>query len=109
MFNADCEPLQYMSRHFLNGSSEIITVTQKAMENIIKAASVDDPNGQRTYIDRPLQITDLDRRIKFVNGAFKDIEGIIKRINGNRAMIIPLTQGINMRITITHATDIEFI
>ena len=109
MFNADCEPLQYMSRHFLDGSSEIITVTQKAMENIIKAASIDDPNGQRTYTDRPLQFTDLDRRILFIGGAFKGVEGIIKRVDGNRAMVIPLAQGINMKITITHATDIEFL
>ena len=109
MFNADCEPLQYMSRHFLDGSSEIITVTQKAMDNIIRAATIDDPNGQRSYTERPLQITDLDRRIKFINGAFKGIEGIIKRVDGNRAMLIPLTQGINMKITISRSTDIEFI
>ena len=109
MYSRACEPLQYMSRHFLDGRSEIITVTEKAMENIIKAASIDDPDGQRSYTERPLSITDLDRRIKFIAGAFKDIEGIIKRIDGNRAMIIPITEGISMKITITHASDIEFL
>lgn len=109
MFNRACDPLQYMSRHLLDGRSEIITVTERVMENIIRAATVDDPDGQRTYTDRHLSITDLDRRIRFTSGTFKDVEGIIKRINGNRAMVIPLTVGINMKITITRASDIEFL
>ncbi len=109
MYNRACEPLQYMSRHLLDGTTELITVPQRAMDNIIKAATADDPHGLRTYTDRPLAITDLDKPIKFTNGAFKGIEGIIKRIDGNRAMIIPLAQGINMKITITHASDIEFL
>ena len=98
-----------MSRHLLDGRSEIITVTERAMENIIRAATVADPDGQRTYTDRRLSITDLDRRIRFTSGTFKDVEGITKRINGNRAMVIPLTVGINMKITITRASDVEFL
>ncbi len=109
MYNRVCEPLQYMSRHYLDGHSEVITVTDKAMENIIRAASVEDPDGHRVYIHRSLSISDVDRRIKFISGAFQDVEGIIKRVDGNRAMVIPLTDGLTMKITITRSSDIEFL
>ena len=109
MFNRECLNLQYMSRRHLDGSSEIITVTEKAMDNLIRASRIDDPQGQRSYIECPLKITDLDKTIKFIDGSFKGIEGIIKRIDGNRAMIIPVAEGINMKITITKSSDIEFI
>ena len=109
MFNRQCQPLQYMSRPLLDGSSEVLTVTDKAMDNIIRAATLDDPRGQRTYIDRPLGLTDINKPIRFISGTFKGIEGIIKRIDKNRAMIIPLAQGISMKITITSASDIEFL
>ena len=109
MYNRACQNLQYMSRHHLDGSSEVITVSELAMDNLIRASRVDDPHGQRTYTDRPLSITDLDRRIKFTSGPFLGIEGIIKRIDGNRAMVIPVAKGISMKITITHASEIEFL
>lgn len=109
MYNRECQNLQYMSRHHLDGSSEVITVSELAMDNLIRASRVDDPHGQRTYTDRPLSITDLDRRIKFTSGPFLGIEGIIKRIDGNRAMVIPVAEGISMKITITRASEIEFL
>ena len=109
MFNRECQRLQYMTQRFLDGTSEVITVTDRAMENIIRAATADDPFHQRTYLDRSLNITDLDRSIKFVVGSFKDVEGVIKRIDKNRAMIVPIAGGFNMKITITHASDIEFL
>ena len=109
MFHRACEPLQYMSRHLLDGSSEVLTIPDAVMANFIKAATLDDPNGQRSYLDRPVNITDVDRHIQFVSGAFKGVEGIIKRVDKNRAMVVPLLDGLNLRITITHASDFEFI
>ena len=109
MYSGPCAPLQYMSRHRLDGTSEVITIPQKAMDNFIRAATLDDPLGQRSYLDRPIDLTYLDRPIRFVSGKFKGIEGIIKRVDKNRAMVIPLTRGVNMKITITHASDIEFL
>lgn len=109
MYSGQCAPLQYMSRRRLDGRSEIITISPKAMDNFIRAATLDDPLCQRSYLDRPIDITDLDRHIRFVSGTFKGIEGVIKRVNKNRAMILPLTIGLNMKLTITSASDIEFL
>ena len=109
MFNRQCLHLQYMSQRFLDGHSEVITVSDHAMENIIRAATADDPLHQRTYLDRSLNLTDLDKGIKFVDGSFKGVEGVIKRVDKNRAMIVPLAGGFNMKITITRASDIEFL
>ena len=109
MYSRLCEPLQYMSRPFLDGTTKILTIPQRVMENFIRAATLDDPLGQRSYLERPIDITDVDRSIKFVSGSFKGVEGILKRVDKNRAMILPLANGVNMKITITHASDIEFL
>ena len=109
MFNKTCQRLQYMSRPKEKGGGGIMIVPDKEMENIIRAANLDDPDGQRSYIDHPLELSHLDRRIRFVKGPFKGIEGIIKRVRKNRAMVIPLAKGISMKITITSAADIEFL
>ena len=108
MYNRYCLPLQYMSRPLFEGGSEIITVSEKAMDNIIRAATLDDPNGQRSYIERDININDLDKNVKFVDGSFKGVEGVIKRIDKNRVMIIPLVNKMNIKITIARASDIEY-
>jgi transcription antitermination factor NusG len=109
MYNSDCLPLQYMSHRLLDGTSEVITIPDSVMENFIRAATVDDPQGQRSYHDRPVSISDVDRHIRFVAGSFKGVEGVIKRVEKNRAMVIPFIDGLNLRITITHASDFEFL
>lgn len=109
MYSRACLPLQYMSRHFLDGTTEVITISERVMNNFIQAATIDDPAGQRSYLERPISVSDVDRPIRFVSGTFKGIEGIIKRVDKNRAMVIPLLDGLNMKITITHASDVEFL
>lgn len=109
MFNSDCQPLQYMSHRLLDGTSEVITISDSVMENFIRAATADDPRGQRSYLGRPVSISDVDRHIRFVTGSFKGVEGVIKRVDKNRAMVVPLIDGLNLRITITHASDFEFL
>lgn len=109
MYNRDCLPMQYMSRPLMDGGSEVITVPEKAMDNIIRAATVDDPDGQRSYIERDLDISDLDKSIQFVDGSFKGVKGVIKRVDNNRVMIIPVANNVNMKIVIARASDIEYI
>lgn len=109
MYHPACLPLQYMSRRHLDGPSEVLTIPDAVMTNFIRAASVDDPLGQRSFLETDLSITDVDRRIRFTDGQFKGVEGVIKRVDKNRAMVIPLLPGLNLKITITSATDVEFL
>ena len=109
MFNKTCQRLQYMSRPKRKGGGGIMIVPDPQMQNIIRAASIDDPAGQRSYIEHPLEISHEDKRIRFVKGPFAGIEGIIKRVRKNRALVIPIAKGISMRITITSVADIEFL
>ena len=69
MHNEVCTRMQYMSfRNNSDNTSTIITVPENQMQNIIKAATVKDPAGLRTYEDAPKQspFAKPDREIEFV-------------------------------------------
>lgn len=111
MYNSVCTRLQYMSfRNNSDGISTVITVPDKQMENIIRAATVEDPDGARSYIDTPkLSAEVLNKRIRFIRGPFEGIEGIIKRVQKNRVMLIELPNDKCIKINISSAQDIEYL
>ena len=112
MHNEECTKMQYMSFHnFSDGSSHVITVPEKQMENIITAATIDAPEGLRSYIDTPLDIDPANpgRMIEFVNGPFNGVTGIIKRVNKNRVMLIELPMYKSIQIKISSANDINYL
>lgn len=112
MHNEVCTRMQYMSfRNNSDNTSTIITVPENQMQNIIKAATVKDPAGLRTYEDAPKQspFAKPDREIEFVGGPFEGVKGVIKRVDNNRVMIINLPQSKCIKIRITRAQDINYL
>lgn len=111
MFNDECQNLQYMSYFsFADNTRTVITVPDQQMKNIIKAASVDDPDGLRSYIDTPPGgLAKVDREIQFVDGPFAGVRGVIKRIDKNRVMLIHLVEGKSIRIRISRSQDIVYL
>ena len=112
MYNEECTKMQYMSFHYYSDdTSSILTVPQKQMDNIIAAATVKDTEGLRSYIDTPVCSAParLGREIEFVNGPFKGVTGIIKRVNKNRVMLIELPQYKSIQIKITSSQDINYL
>ena len=112
MYNEECTKMQYMSFHsYSDDTSSVITVPQKQMDNIIAAATVKDTQGLRSYIDTPVSSDParVDREIEFVNGPFKGVKGIIRRVNKNRVMLIELPQYKSIQIKITSSQDINYL
>lgn len=112
MFNETGAKMQYMSRisHF-DGTSQVITVPQRQMDNIIAAATAYDPDGLRSYIDTPAPADPAypGRMIRFVGGPFTGIEGTIKRVNKNRVMLIDLPNSKSIQLKISRAQDIYYL
>ncbi|MBQ7609329.1 MAG: UpxY family transcription antiterminator [Desulfovibrionaceae bacterium] len=111
MHNKQCTIMQYMSfRSYSDGTSTVITVPPDQMQNIIRAATALDPEGQRSYIDTPASPGPArpNRQIEFVSGPFKGVTGIIRRINKNRVMLVELPQYKSIQIKITRAQDINY-
>jgi len=112
MHNEECTKMQYMSfRNTTDGTSNIITVPEAQMRNIITAATIADPDGLRSYIDTPPQpvLARPDRMIQFVSGPFKGVIGIIRRVNKNRVMLIELPQYKSIQIKISSSLDIDYL
>ncbi|MBR1933767.1 MAG: UpxY family transcription antiterminator [Prevotella sp.] len=112
MHNQECAKMQYMSfRNNSDGTSSIITVPQKQMNNIITAATIEDTEGLRSYIDTPPHSDPArpDREIEFVSGPFKGVTGIIRRVNKNRVMLIELPQCKSIQIKIARSQDINYL
>lgn len=111
MFNDECRNLQYMS-YFSQTENvmTVITVPDRQMENIIKAASVTDTTGLRSYIDTPHSaLARVGKEIEFVNGPFAGVQGVIKRIDKNRVMLIHLFNDKSIKIRISSSQDVIYL
>jgi transcription antitermination factor NusG len=112
MHNMVCTKMQYMSfRAPSDGTSTVITVPLQQMENIMRAAMVDDPDGLRSYCDAPVTSdpAKVGREIEFIDGPFAGVRGIIKRVDKNRVMLIHLPQNKCIKIRISRAQDINYL
>jgi len=111
MFNRDCSYMQFMTIHQRSDaqSSVVITVPDHQMEQFIRAMSIDDPDGQRTYLPYSDFLGKEGKRVRFIRGAFEGIEGTIKRINKNRHLVITLPHVGVLVISIPSISDLEIL
>ena len=84
-------PMRYMTRKTLNQKNsgwEIITVPDRQMENFIRIAG--GPEEEFTYLKPEELIGKINGKVKLTSGPFKDVEGIIKRIHGNKRVVVEI-------------------
>ncbi len=111
MFNRDCTHMQFMSIRPRNDeqASVVITIPERQMEQFMRAMSVDDELGQRSFLPYTDFLGREGQRIRFLRGPFQGIEGTIKRIRSNRHLVIALPHVGVLVISIPSSRDIEFI
>ena len=88
---ADAEPLRYMVRHALRGDSannEIITVPDRQMDNFLRVAA--GPEDEYTYLSLEEMNGHEQGHVKIVSGPFAGVEGVVKRIHGNKQVVVEL-------------------
>lgn len=90
---AEAEPLRYMTRpvHLSPTSdpfNEIIVVPDKQMLDFIRVASA--PDDERTFLTADDLKAHAGASVIIASGPFKGVEGVIKRIHGNRRVVIEL-------------------
>ncbi len=87
----EAEPLRYMVRRALSGDTadnDIIIVPDRQMDNFLRVAA--GPEDEYTYLS-PDEMTGHEHgRVKVVSGPFAGVEGIIKRIHGNKQVVVEL-------------------
>lgn len=87
---AEAEPLRYMTYRptIKDAPHETITVPDSQMDNFIKVAS--GPEDEFTYL-KPEELTGKENgRVVITSGPFKGVEGVIKRIHGNKRVVVEI-------------------
>lgn len=80
------QPLRYMMQVEGNAPRQIIRVPDKQMEDFIRVASVRDDSVMFLDCDAYLRMPGL--RVRIIEGPFAGVEGVVKRINRNRRVVV---------------------
>ena len=98
MSNEVLEPLRYMMDHTIGQKPEIMTVTDKAMENFMRVATKTDDSVM--FLDENTIVGKEGKRVKIMGGAFEGVEGVIRRVKRCKRVVVEL-EGI-MSVAIAH-------
>lgn len=91
MTRQEFAPMRYMMKRSLTdskGKSEIICVPDQQMENFMRVASVQDDRVM--FLDSSDYINKIGQRVKVIDGYFSGVEGVVKRINKNKRVVVQL-------------------
>ena len=99
MYDKRFEPLRYMIRKLdYDNKQEIITISDTAMDNFMKVSRV--PDEKVFYLEPNDFVTSpAGRRVTITSGPFAGVEGVIKRIQRNKHVVVQLDNIIAAAIT----------
>lgn len=90
MSNEGFAPMRYIMKRPVSkdDKSEIITVPDWQMNNFMRVASVQDDRVM--FLDNNAYINKIGQRVKVIEGYFSGVEGVVKRINKNKRVVVQL-------------------
>jgi hypothetical protein len=88
MTREELSPMRYIMKRSLDKQSEILTVPDQQMDNFMRVASVQDDRVM--FLDCNNFINKIGQRVKIIDGFFAGVEGVIKRINKNKRVVVQL-------------------
>lgn len=99
MYDKRFEPLRYMIRKSdIDNEQEILTVSDKSMNNFLKVAQL--PNENIFYLDiNEYVLSNTGKRVAITAGPFAGVEGVIKRIMRNKHVVVQLEDILAAAIT----------
>ena len=109
----ELSPLRYMTDRTKsesqdgNGRSHILIVPDRQMKNFMQVAAVQD--DRIMYLETTDFINKIGRKVRITEGAFAGVEGEIKRIKGNRRVVVRLEGITAVAITFVSPNCIEFV
>lgn len=103
------QPLRYITAKAARptGKAEILIVPDRQMENFMRVANVQDERVM--FLDNNDFINRIGRRVRITEGFFAGVEGEIKRIQGNRRVMVRLEGVAAVAITFVAPRCIEMI
>lgn len=90
MCREEFAPMRYIMKKLYSEDkkTEIMVVPDKQMNNFMRVASVQD--DRVVFLDNNAFINKVGQRVKVTDGYFAGVEGVIKRINKNKRVVVQL-------------------
>ena len=109
MTDEDFSPLRYMMTRPLNPDArpEVLHIPNREMENFIRVASITD--DRVLFLDYAAVANKVGRRCIIVDGDFAGIEGVVKRIQKNRHVVIQLEGVAAVALAIVPPAHLRFL
>ena len=84
------DPMRYMMKRPVDNTQaqEIMTIPDEQMNNFMKVASVQD--DRVIFLNYEELHNSIGQRVKVMGGYFAGVEGVIKRINRNKRVLVQL-------------------
>jgi len=109
MTREEFAPMRYMMRRPLsNGEkNEIMFVPDQQMENFMRVASVQDDRVM--FLKNNDFINRIGQHVKVIDGYFSGVEGVVKRINKNKRIVVQLNGIAAVAIAFVPANQLSLI
>lgn len=109
MCREEFAPLRYMMKKSMMGNSknEILQVPDKQMDNFMRVASVQDDRVM--FLDNSKIKNLVGRRVRVTDGFFAGVEGIIKRIDNNKKVLVYVEGVASVAISFIPLSQLEYI
>lgn len=109
MCHEEFAPMRYiMKRPFSKDKkSEIMVVPDSQMNNFMRVASVQD--DRVIFLDNNNFINKVGQRVMVIDGFFAGVEGVIKRINKNKRVVVQLEDVASVAIAFVPASQLSII
>lgn len=100
-------PMRYIMKRTPDEKKEIMHVPDEQMNNFMRVASVQDDRVM--FLDNNAFINKVGQRVKVNDGFFAGVEGVIKRINKNKRVVVQLEGLAAVAIAFVPSNQIEII
>lgn len=109
MCHTEFAPMRYIMKRPLSNDkkSEILVVPDRQMDNFMRVASVQDDRVM--FLDNNNFINKVGQRVKVIDGFFAGVEGVIKRINKNKRVVVQLEDVASVAIAFVPSSQLSII
>jgi len=103
------EPLRFMVRKsVISGLNSVIYINDEDMDNFLRVATITDEDSVFFLEDSDF-LRKPGKRVRVTEGDFADVEGVIKRIKGNKRVVVQLEGVASVAIAFVPSKFLESI
>ena len=109
MCRKEFSPMRYMMKKSSSEDKkdEIMIIPDTQMDNFMRVASVKDDRVM--FLDNNEFINKVGQRVKVIEGYFAGVEGVIKRINKNKRVVVQLEGIVAVAIVFIPTSQLSII